>query len=250
MKPQSVTALAALLGGMFFAAPEALAQNPCEQAFHEARRLPTRAAALAHLEPLKVRCGADPEYLARLGRFYFEVDRLADAEGAVTAGLKLAPTDEGLLFNAGDIRLRRGDVTGAKSFAVQLAQAHPASHSGPYLMQRVLIDSRQFAEALVQGERAIVLSKGTIPVIYLNNAVAAYNAGYDKRCVDYAQKAIELDPRFLAQAWGINEAIYALDRSKRFAEALALAKRRKDADPNWQSDAVLVKALKVMGVVQ
>jgi hypothetical protein len=29
-----------------------------------------------------------------------------------------------------------------------------------------------------------------------------------------------------------------------------LAKRRKDADPNWRNDAALVKILKVMGVVQ
>jgi tetratricopeptide (TPR) repeat protein len=231
----------------------ASAQDPCEQAYRDARdakRFPSRAAAIAHLESFKGRCSSNPLFLARLGRFYFESDRLDEAEAVVAAGLKLAPKDDALLFSHGDIKLKKSDIDGAKAAAARLMEWHPDSYAGPYLMQRALMDARQFREAIPFGDRAIALAKGSVPVLYLNNAVAAYHAEQDKLSVEYAEAAISRDPTVLRQAWGIDEAIYALDRSRRFNEALALAKRRKDADPNWRNDAALVKILKVMGVVQ
>jgi len=238
----------ALLMGAFFSLSNAKAAQICDEVITQAKLLPSKDAAIAHIEARRVECSNNPQFLAALSRAYFENNRLNEAEATAVAGLKLAPQADFLLFGLGDIKLRQGHLDDAKELAERLIKHSPHSYAGPYLMQRVLMDSKQFAEAMKFGDNAVDLSKGSVPVLYLNNAVAAYHAGQDTRCVEYVLRAIERDPRVLGQAWGIDEAIYALDRSKRFREALELAKRRKNADLNWRDDAQLVKILGIMGL--
>jgi tetratricopeptide (TPR) repeat protein len=239
--------LFAVAGMLFWNA--AHAQADCEAAWQEAKSLPN-SASVARLEQSRRSCIRDTTYLSRLGRKYFESGDVEKARAITTAGLQIDPRHEGLLFGLGDIYLRQSRLGDAKAVATRLIEFHPNSYGGPYLMQRVLMDSRQFSEAIKYGDLAISKSNGQIVVLYLNNAVAAYHAAQDALCVRYAQEAIDRDPAVLRQAWGMNEAIYALDRSKRFPEALALAKRRKAADPRWSEDEAFVKILRVMGVAQ
>jgi len=253
MPPWIGSARSLVVGVATVSCMSAYAQTLCEQAYvavDDAKRFPTVATKISYLESVKNKCTTDPVFQSHLSRYYFEVNRLDEAEATVATGLQLAPRNKELLFGKGDIRLNRQDTDGAKVVASDLIAFYPKWHGGPYLMQRALMDSRQFVEAIKYGDTAIELAKGSVSALYLNNAVASYHAKQDKLCVEYAEAAIARDPGVLKQAWGIDEAIYALDRARRFKEALALAKRRKEADPNWSSDPGLVRILKVMGVVQ
>lgn len=221
------------------------------QVARDQRRFPTYAAGLAHLESVKDQCAQDPAFLARLGGFYFVVGRVADSEQVVEAGLRISPHNKELLYSKGDIRLSQGNVAGARTIATQLESLDSTSYLGPYLMQRALLELRQFADAARFGEVAIRRTKevSILTSLYLNNAVASYHSNSNEQCAMYASLAIRLDEGVLRKGWGINEAIYALHDLGRRREALTLAKLRKEAAPDWQSDATLVKALKVMGVV-
>lgn len=225
----------------------------CEKAFQkvmDAQAFPDRAAAVRYFENERPTCGNDALYLSRLASFHLEAGRVREAAAAIDRGLALHPNHRELLFGKGSMDLQRGDLVAARSTAEKLVRADSGWYGGHYLMQRVLMDAGQFQESIGHGVRAIELSRGALTVLYLNVGVASYHAGKLEDCVRYVRMAIQKEPAVLSRPWGINEAIYALDRLERRAEALSLAKQRKQADPNWQSDPVLVRALKVMGVVQ
>jgi tetratricopeptide (TPR) repeat protein len=245
----ALSGVLAMCGSSAFAGVSGLCESTYK-ATTDVKRFPNRSAALVHLEAVKEQCRTDPMYLSRISAIYFVEGRIAEADTAVEAGLRVAPNHKELLFGKGDIRLSKADTAGAMAIAAQMIDLYPSSWGGPYLMQRSKLESRQFSEAVRYGDIAIKLSPEFVPTLYLNNAVASYNAGQNKQCVDYAQMAMDRDPRVVRHAWGINEAIYALHELGRRSEALALAKRRKAADPKWQQDPTLVKALKIMGVIQ
>lgn len=252
---RQLTLTIGLLGALVICGSSALAgvKELCENTYKattDAKRFPNRSGVLVHLEAVKEQCQTDPMYLSRISALYFVDGRIADADAVVEAGLRIAPNHKELLFGKGDIRLGKGDTAGAMAIAARIIDLYPSSWGGPYLMQRSKLDSLQFVEAIRYGDIAIKLAPQFVPALYLNNAVASYNAGQYKQCVDYAQTAIDRDPRVLRNAWGIDEAIYALHELGRRSEALVLAKRRKEADPNWLQDPTLVKALKIMGVIQ
>jgi len=227
------------------------AASVCDDASVAAKRTSGVGAAISMLEEVKKQCSSEPKYLNDLAAYYFAGGRLNDASNTVEAGLRLDPNNKHLLFSWGDVQLSKSNPEGAKSTASRLMQLHPDSWGGPYLMQRALLDLRRFEDAIKYGDIAIGLVKDSpVPAIYLNNAVASYHSRQNKLCVDYVEAAIARDPNVLKQAWGIDEAIYALHELGRRHEALALAKRRKEADPDWHKDPMLVRALRVMGVVQ
>ena len=219
------------------------AGDRCEEAFQKAnsrQTYPDRAAAVKYFESTRSSCGRDPQYLSRLSSFYLEVGRRQDAEATIDKGLSLHPLHRELLFGKGTSELSKGNFDAARAIGEKLVSGHGSWPGGFYLMQRVLMDQRRFSESIEFGNKAIELSGGGFPVFYLNAAVASYHTGNFDACVKYVETAIYKDPSVLSGAWGINEAIFALDRLDRRAEELSLAKRRKNADANWRADPTLM----------
>lgn len=244
---------AAFIGAMssFFVAEASTSK--CDQVYQRASdrtAFPSRQSAVQHMEDARSACSKDALYASRLASFYFELGRVEESEQIVAEALATHPLSKELLFSKGDGELRHSKPADAISTAEKIIKAHPSWFGGYYLMQRAQMDSRQFTESAEYGQRAAALSNGQMPVIYLNLAVANYHSGKLEDCVKSAELAIQKDPSVLSRPWGINEAVYALASLGRRSEALSLAKRRMNADPNWQADPALVKALRVMGVIQ
>lgn len=221
-------------------------KDVCEDAYQKVNPsvVPDRLAAIGYLQGFQSKCETNLTFQSRLVADYLVLKRYEDAERLIQAGLKIDPAHRALLLDLGEIRLTQKAVDEAASIARRLISSHSKFFGGYSLMQRTLMEQRRFEESVEYGRKAVQYE--SYPVLWLNLAVAQYHSKQFGACVDSANRAIQLDPAVLRRSWGINEAIYSLDALGKQAEALALAKRRKQADPNWNQDRALVRALDLL----
>lgn len=220
--------------------------SDCEQIYQRAisGEFATGEEAIAFLETCQQECAADLLFQSRLASLYFIHGRIEESEKLIQAGLKIDPAHLELLFSLGDIRLHQRDLDAVIAIATRIIELHPNAGSGYYLMQLGLIYAGNYEESLPYGREA--MRRAEMPAFWLNEAVACFQTRRYEQCVQSAYHAIQLDPKVLQNAWGMNEAIYALGNLERDGEALKLALRRKEVTPNWQDDAVFLKALKLL----
>lgn len=240
--------------GVFIVTTEnSMAAISCEEHLRivgDSKRFLAKADAITYLESVKAGCGTNQRFLSYLASLYFQNGEIDDAEKITLDALQRYPNNRQLLFGIGDVYLAKNKPDEAKKIAEGIIKSHPDWDGGYYLMQRALMDLRKFADSIPFGQQALQHKTTNYSVYYLNIAVAAYHSQQLELCVSSVEHALKIEPRVLKSAYGIDEAIYALDRLNRKREALTLAKRRKDADPDWKKDAALVHALKVMGVIE
>src|SRR5439155_22523110 len=110
--------------------------------------------------------------------------------------------------------------------AIALDDALPAAHS---LVSLVYGRRQQYDRAIAEGERAATLDP--------NNAYSAawlaevlINGGRPAAAIEWAEKAVRLDPRY--PFWFALQLTSAYQLTGRYADAIAVAKRSLLRDPN------------------
>jgi tetratricopeptide (TPR) repeat protein len=229
-------------------------ESDCEAAYVHALdrdRFPDPIGALKFFEPLRTKCVADdPAYLSHLAALNNLAGRDAIGEMIVADGLATDPSNKNLLFSQVYVLLRHKDVLGATEIARRLMQQQPDWYGGYAAYQLALLNGGKAEESLDFGKKAIALSHDQVPLVYLNDAVAKFRTRDYVGCAEDVQKALAHDPSLASLPWGVDEAIFALDRLHRDDEAIALAKRRIAADANWRADPNLLKVAKMAGLSQ
>jgi tetratricopeptide (TPR) repeat protein len=211
-------------------------------------KFPSAVDAFVFYKSLQPGCASESDYLSHLASLANIAGRRTEGENIIKQGLARSPNSRELLFSQGYIFLFHADLVDAEEIAQRLIRSEPAWFGGYAMHQRVLMDRGDFREALRYSEKALSLSQGSVPTLFLNDAVANYYAGNLEKCVQSAETAIDLDKDLIGEAWGVDEAIYALAQLGRKRESFELAQRRKAATPNWRDDPQLMKALTAMGI--
>jgi tetratricopeptide (TPR) repeat protein len=240
--------MSAMLAHMQFAVADPV---DCHASYAKAldrATFPSTEDAFAFYKGLQPKCGSAPDYLSNLASLANIAGRRTEGESIIKQGLAHAPNSRELLFSQGQVFLFHADLVEAEKISQRLIRIESEWFGGYSIYQRVLMDRGDFREALKYSDKALSLSRGSVPALYLNDAVANYYSGNLEKCVQSAETAIRLDKDLIGEAWGIDEAIYALAQLGRKRESFELAQRRKAATPTWRDDPKLMKALAAMGI--
>jgi tetratricopeptide (TPR) repeat protein len=170
-----------------------------------------------------------------------------EGEKIIADGLAADPQNKDLLFSKAYVHLFHNEQSQAEAVALVLMRTQPEWFGGYAIHQKILMDNGKFTEALTYGQKAVELSKGENPSLFLNNAVASYHSQNYAETVKNVQIALSKDATLVSGAWGVDEGIFALAKLGSRDQAFDLARRRKNADPHWREDANLVRVLKMIG---
>ncbi|HUL91206.1 MAG TPA: hypothetical protein VLV56_02560 [Burkholderiales bacterium] len=200
------------------------------------------AAATKALESQSKACEGTGIFESRLATLYFQAKRYDDAEKLLTRALS-RPTQyqKELRFGLGDLDVERANYQGAEAKGRGLVQDYPNWHGGYRLLAKTFLVQKKFKESIENGLAANRLTPES--GVYLGLAMAYYQLDMLKETVAAVSEARKLDPRVVGRPAGINEAIYSLVQMGREDEARDLAQARVSADPNWRTDATLVRAI-------
>ncbi len=249
-----MTIAAVWVGAALVSSTALASEAECEAAYVRAidrMQFPDPVAGLDSLEPLQNRCLAeDRAWLSHLAILNNLAGRAEVGEKIVADGLKADPLNENLLLSQVYVLVRHKNFAGAAEVAQRLMKAHPDWYGGYAGNQLALINLGKFRESLDYGRKALSLSQGQVPMLYLNDAVANFRSDNLSACADEVVTAVAKDPSLASMSWGIDEGIFALAKLQRRREALDLAKRRIAADQNWRNDPNMVRAAHVMGLDQ
>lgn len=197
------------------------------------------------LESHRSECVGTGIFESRLSALYFEGGRYDEAEKLLLEGLRRPnPYHKILRFSLADIDIARGNYEGAKAKARDLVKDYPAWEGGYRMGAKAALMQKNFKESIEYGLAAnrIAPEAG----VFLGLAIAYHQLDMHGEAVNAAYEGIKLNPKVVGKAAGINEAIYSLVQLKREDDARKLARARIDADPNWRSDAALVRAIQYL----
>lgn len=151
-----------------------------------------------------------------------------------------------LLQLIAEAELQKGNEIEAIKQGEQVAQEFPNYVPILGFLGEIAWKKQDWPRALELSEKEYKIDKSALALLGI--ATALHQLDRHEEVVDAVYKALELEPDRIKSASGILEGVASLAILGRKEEAVKLAQRHIDADPNWRSNAGFVDLIAKIGM--
>ena len=151
-----------------------------------------------------------------------------------------------LLQIIAEAELQKGNETEAIKQGEQIAQEFPNYVPILGFLGEIAWKKQDWPRALELSEKEYKIDKSALSLLGI--ATALHQLDRHEETVDAVYKALELEPDRIKSSSGILEGVASLAILGRKVEAVKLAQRHIDADPNWRSNAGFADLIAKIGM--
>ena len=145
-----------------------------------------------------------------------------------------------------EAELQKGNEIEAIKQGEQIAQEFPNYVPILGFLGEIAWKKQDWPRALELSEKEYKIDKSALALLGI--ATALHQLDRHEEVVDAVYKALELEPDRIKSATGILEGVASLAILGRKEEAVKLAQRHIDADPNWRSNTGFVDLIAKIGM--
>lgn len=201
----------------------------CEQMAIQARAAGNADEALRILMQANQQLPNSARLLYDLGMQEQGMHLAYDAEQAMTAAEKLAPTEPNVQYAMARIKMDRGDLASAQSHMEAYLKQRPNEASGHFGLGMILLMGLQFDAARAEFQRSVELQPVQTESWYELGDIALKQQNYEEALMKF-QKVLERDARHGGALEGAGEASF---KQKNYEQALEFLQRAVQVAPKY-----------------